>query len=383
MISPTNQISMEDQDSKHKVSLHRLLKPTLVFLSFAGCYRLRKDVTDDDGKQKDRNTSKWTILGIIYRILCFTLCVMHCVKGFAAAAKPEGANSKVNFQIIFLLWYIQSTFIFLIFLKTDSTRFGHLIKAMQFWDSKIVPDMEVLQIDFNKDKFRKWQKYYIITGVFMTLINIMSLGVMCSPLFSEYIRDQIVSPFQYSDALLVMVLILSIPVVFLWIIPVLSIMIISKLLTIAFEDYNSFLEKYLSKMTQSKSCKLYELRLLHLNLCKMVTDLDGDLGYYYASSFVFHVGMSCYILYQVIKIPMSAMNQCVFLLWLVSDLGFLSAISVAAACVNQAVSTSTLKFLNLGTPEKIAVINLNFKQRSQILGYFVKKMQRNCKQCRP
>ena len=33
----------------------------------------------------------------------------------------------------------------------------------------------------------------------------------------------------------------------------------------------------------------------------------------------------------------------------------------------------TLKFLNFRTPENYAVIYLKFKQRSQILGYFVKK----------
>ena len=36
---------------------------------------------------------------------------------------------------------------------------------------------------------------------------------------------------------------------------------------------------------------------------------------------------------------------------------------------------NTVKFLNFRTPENFAVINLKFKQRGQILGYFVKKTQ--------
>ena len=324
------------KDNTPKGSLHKLLKPILVFLSLAGCYGFSNN--DEHSSKIYRNASKWKILGLVYRFLCFLCCIMLCVKGFAAV---KTAETKVNFQILFLIWFFHCTVIFLIFLKADSTRFGHMQKAMQFWDLRIIPAMEYLQIDINDEKSRKWQKIYIIIGVALTFINIVSLGVICSPIFSDDNRDQYVAPFQYSAALLILVLVLSIPLTFLWIFPVLSVMAISKLLTTTFEGFNNFLEKYLTKTLQSKTCKLYQLRLLHLNLCKMVTDLDSDLGYYYASSFVFNVGISCYILYQVIKIPMSPINQCVFLVWLVSHLGFLSAMSVAAASVNQAVSINS------------------------------------------
>ena len=36
---------------------------------------------------------------------------------------------------------------------------------------------------------------------------------------------------------------------------------------------------------------------------------------------------------------------------------------------------NTVKFLNFRMPENIVVIYLKFKQRGQILGYFIKKMQ--------
>ena len=38
-------------------------------------------------------------------------------------------------------------------------------------------------------------------------------------------------------------------------------------------------------------------------------------------------------------------------------------------------SLRTVKFLNFQMQEKLAVINLKFKQRCQTLGYFTKKMQ--------
>ena len=329
-------VHSKENNGKPKGLLFKLLKPTLVFLTLSGCYRFRNNIGNNNSSETYRNTSKWKILGLIYRILCFLLCIIFCVKG-SAAIKIEKTKSLMNFQILFLLWYFQCTFIFLIFLKADS-RFGHLVKAMQFWDCKISPAMEHLQIDLNEEKVRKWQNIYIIIGVVITLVNIVCLGIICSPVFSDDNRDQYVAPFQYSAALLILVLVLAIPLTLLWVFPVFSVMTISTLLTTAFEAYNNFLEKYLSNTLQSKTCKLHQLRLLHLNLCKMVTHLDSDLGYYYASSFVFNVGISCYILYQVIKIPMSIMNQSVFLVWLASHLGFLSAMSVVAARVNQAVS---------------------------------------------
>ena len=39
------------------------------------------------------------------------------------------------------------------------------------------------------------------------------------------------------------------------------------------------------------------------------------------------------------------------------------------------LSTLTVKFLNFGTPEMFAVLHLKFKQRGQILRYFVKMVQ--------
>ena len=41
--------------------------------------------------------------------------------------------------------------------------------------------------------------------------------------------------------------------------------------------------------------------------------------------------------------------------------------------------TCTIKFLNFRMPEIVAVIYLKFKQRSQIFGYFIKKMQMELK----
>ena len=37
-------------------------------------------------------------------------------------------------------------------------------------------------------------------------------------------------------------------------------------------------------------------------------------------------------------------------------------------------TATTVKFLNFRTPENIAVLYLNFKQKGQTLGYFVEKM---------
>ena len=39
------------------------------------------------------------------------------------------------------------------------------------------------------------------------------------------------------------------------------------------------------------------------------------------------------------------------------------------------LNKTTVKFLNFGMPEIIAVIYLKFKQRDQTFGYFVKMMQ--------
>ena len=42
---------------------------------------------------------------------------------------------------------------------------------------------------------------------------------------------------------------------------------------------------------------------------------------------------------------------------------------------NISLESHTVKFLDFWMPENFAVIYLKFKQRSQILGYFIKKIQ--------
>ena len=323
------------QDNQPTTSLHELLRPILILLAISACY------TYDDNyiKCKDQSMSVRKIVGTVYRGLCLMICLLFCGLGVATLTMTDEARSL---HILKLLWHIQCLFVLIIFFKADSCKFGNFRQVIHFWDTKICPDMETLEIKFPADKVKVRQKIFIITAVALIILNVTASGLLGSSLFPGSFKGFYTAPFEYTIPLSIIFMVLSLPVSCLWIVPVFYVMTVSVLLSTSLEAYNNFLESFLSRTLTAKTCKLHKLRQLHLNLCKAVSDLDRDLCYYYANLFVFSIGLACYNLYQIIKFPNSMLSLFMFVFWMIASLGFLAIMAIYAACVNEAVSSLLL-----------------------------------------
>lgn len=105
------------------------------------------------------------------------------------------------------------------------------------------------------------------------------------------------------------------------------------LITVAFDVFNEYLENHVAQNTTGMTCQGQRIRLLHLNLSKMVSYLDNDFGYYLAAIFVFSIDLSCFILFMTLRSQVDTLTLAMFVCWWMSPLSLLRAVSISAAVV--------------------------------------------------
>ena len=81
------------------------------------------------------------------------------------------------------------------------------------------------------------------------------------------------------------------------------------------------------------------MRLLHLNLCKLVEELDNDFGWFFAADFVFVIFISLFILYQMIKTSLDTISLVLFGAWFLQNITIMVVTATFSAFTNVAVST--------------------------------------------
>ena len=115
-------------------------------------------------------------------------------------------------------------------------------------------------------------------------------------------------------------------------------MLISSILSTAFEVSNNFLARQMTEDVKRVSCMFPKVRMLHLNLSKIVSDLDKYFGYYFALMFVIGLGQSCLILYILLKYSLETFQMGIYAFWAVNIIGTNGTVAVVAALVNDTVS---------------------------------------------
>ena len=318
----------------HSVSIRQLLKPSLVSMAVSGCYTYDANLV-----KTGRTTSKGKcsrMFGIIYRLVVFIFVIGGCIKTAAAFSKLYSAFLQLN--VIRCGWYTQCLVVFLISLKSSTTKYGGQRKAFNFWDEKIRPELEELGLKIPEENIRKRQKIYVALAVVVYCFGIAISILVSTDTFTNGFGVFFVAPFEKSALLIILENVVFMILTAIWIFPMFYIIVVSTLLISTFEVFNKFLEKHIEQNSATMTCKFQKIRQLHLNLCKVVSYLDQDFRCYFAAIFLFSVGLSCFILYVILKSQDDIMELVMFLFWLTSIMTLLGAISVFAAFVNEEVS---------------------------------------------
>ena len=340
VISSTNEVedkpptAWDHHHDKNHVTLRQLLRPSLITMAICGCYSF--DADGRKGGQANSDGRLYRVFGTFYRIVCLLSVVAACVK--SVAAFPTVPDSFKQLNAINIIWLTQCLVIFLISFKATHAKYGSQKKAFDFWDEKIKPEMEELGIDFPQEKIKKRQQIYIFIATCGVLVNVGCLALFSADIFSRGLDVFYAAPFAPSVPVLVITNCLMVEITLLWIIPACYMIVISTLLTTMFEVFNEYLENHIKLNLTKMTCKCQRIRLLHLNLSKMVSYLDNDFGYYMAATFVFSIGLSCFILYMVLRSPMDTLTLVLFVFWILSPMCLLAAVSIHAAIVNDTVS---------------------------------------------
>ena len=314
--------------------LRKLLRPFFICLAISGCYTY--DIDYETNGVESAKGRKYRLIGLLYRIFCFLI-------GLGSLAKHAVAfftlpSTFVHFNFIVLTWTLVCVLFFAIAFKSGLSKYGHQRKAFTFWDETIRSDMEQLGINFPNEKIKKRQHLYLIICGSILVMNSCGIALLSADIFSDGLGEFFAAPFHSSPAVLTISISAMLLIAMMWLVPVFYVILVSTLLSATFGALNKFLEKHIANNVLKVTHTFKRIRHLHLNLSRMISELDKDFGYYFAVIFVLNVGTSCFILYQMLKTPLATIHLVMYMFWLSATTGSLVAIAVFAALVHESVS---------------------------------------------
>ena len=299
-------------------------------MKMCGCYSFEAGGSKDKRENSDGRFFKFlrnsTELFVCWWLLQHVLSLLQLF-----FTLPE---TFIQLNAINLVWLTQCLVIFLISLKASHAKYGSQSKAFNFWDDKIKPEMDALGIEFPEEKVKKRQKICIAIATCFVILNVGCLVMFSIDVFSRGLDIFYAAPFAPSIPVLIVANFLMIEITLLWVMPVFYIIVISSLLIATFETFNEYLENHITQNLTKMTCKCQRIRLLHLNLGKMVSHLDNDVGYYLPTTLVFSIGLSCFILFMVLGSQHDTLSLVMFIFWILSPMCLCAAVAIHAAMLN-------------------------------------------------
>ena len=317
------------------LTFRQILRPSLISMAVSGCYtydpyEIKTGRLSDKGKPH-------RVFGTIYRVAVFIFCLGAFAQ--ACAAFSTISSNFIPLGIVRVGWFTQCVVVLLLSFKFSHANFGGQRKAFDFWDTKILQEMKELGLTLPMEKIKRRQKWHLAICTSMIVCSIAGTMLMQTDMFSDGFGAFLTAPFlSTAVASKVMLAVTFLFISTVWIVPMFYIMSVSTLLTSILDAFNKFLEKHIEHNSLTMTCQFQRLRQFHVNLCKQVSLIDRDFGYYFAVLFVFSIGLACFILYVILRTAKEVIVFVMLFYYLFSILALLMAISVSAAFVNEAVS---------------------------------------------
>lgn len=324
----SNGEGMRSEESMDTPNLKQILKPMLYILAMAGNYSF-SDINSQSGSS--------ALLSKVYRFCILAVLVLSLMKLVAAIFYFPSSSMLFNFNLLGIGWTAFSLAISLVSLKSTSSKYGHYEKTFQFWNRKIVPEFQELNIKYPVAKMKRGVIYATAVTLCVSILNIV--GIILKVLFATGFNYLYTAPFESSPQTLSVALTFTFFVGFTYYTPIVFAIIFSILLQEAFKTFNDLVTEVCSQQDSTETKTFQKLRLLHLNLSKLLNELDQDMGWFYAVFMLFSVSLSVFTLYQIMKSSLTTFDLIVFLFWLFCVSTSLGVTSIYAALVHETVST--------------------------------------------
>ena len=320
----------DKENEKGHLALRNLLRPSLIAMAICGCHKYEMGFD----KARKVKLQTYRVFETGYRVIFFFVCVAALAKSCTAFA-----TNFVYINGLLTAWHLQNLIMFLVSFKSSRSKYGGQTKAFDFWDTKIREELAQLSVRIPEERFQRRQKVVLCLAALLCMFNIDGSILLIVDAFGTDFSLVISAPFSNTTLLKLISICILANQTLMWFLPLGYIILIATLLTMTLEELNNYLDNLITENCFNMACEFRRIRLLHLNLSKMISYLDKDFSYYFATLFVIGIGISCFNLYQIVRAPMDTMNLLMTLFWLLATLTILGIISVSAALLNEAVGT--------------------------------------------
>jgi len=317
-----NQDDKENNKENNKNCLKTLLKPILFCMALSGCYNFSDIYYPHQSENK--KVTKLYVFSITYRITILILVILiltkYIVTGFHL---PEYELMTISSTI----WASLIVVILLVNFKQTSRKYGHYEQAFKLWDEKIIPGGEELRMECPIYKIKHQIIIVSIVAMVFAVLNTVAVGIMMT------IKPGVfyVYPFEDTWWSRMLILFVSLLASLTWIVPQANAAVLCKSLSAVFISFNKFFNQTIMENNGTFPPNFKKMQILHLNLCKLVEELDSDFGLFFATDIGFSILLSLFVLYQMIKITMDTVSFVSFGFWFAAPVAIISIASFFSA----------------------------------------------------
>jgi len=326
-----------DNQENSKPSLKRAIKPILLCMALSGCYNF-SDINSVDNTGDKKLTLK-RVLSMVYRI--FVLVVTLLIFARFASVFYFLPLFKM-WAINVLMWTLYITACWIVCIKQTSRRYGHYEQVIRLWDEVVMPECKALGIDICEHVIRKRVLICSVVGLIIVVVSvILNVAHMRLTLSVFY-----VVPFEFTVEQQILTTIGYIVTNMVWIIPVCHVITLTRTLTFVLNAFNKHFAKQINDDKTSVPANFKRMRVLHLRICQLLEEMDGDLKWFFASNFLAHVAGAVFGMYLIVRTPLDTLGMAMLIFWLLAGLTNLVTGVSFAAFTHEAVSRDLVCLLH-------------------------------------
>ncbi|XP_052275676.1 uncharacterized protein LOC127874991 isoform X4 [Dreissena polymorpha] len=341
-------------DSAQTSKLKKLIRPLLIAMALCGCYNFSDIMYIVHGHSCNAKNA----LSSIYRFVYLVIILIMCIKYGVCLHYASSENKLLN--VLAFLWVLSLLSSFIVYLKTTSRQFGNLEKCFKTWEEDIVRESKELGLRCPISVIKSRMKWAVTVATVVIVTNVAGLTLQAE-MYPELASIHYF-PLQNSIGAKIGFSVLAVMASALWIIPQAYAMVLSRILTLLFEIFTEKLEQDICSDRCTVPNNFQKLRLLHLKLSKLVSDLDKDLSWFYAADIGFGTGLGVFSLYQIMKTTMDTFTLILFMFWFLASLAIICFASTFAAFTHEAAHGPLDCIYNINVQDisvaKLAQLNL-------------------------
>ena len=278
------------------------------------------------------------ILNTVYHLFVLGLLWLNVLKiclSFKLAFWTEFVPYLLNTRIVMVVWLAFcacNSSIFFYACRGDGANFLRCIKEIEFLRREMCDRVK------NAPSCYIRRKIVIFTSLswLFAFVNtaLLCFGALSSMDPTHSLYKVLTNPFPPLPGYLTLFLIIHFYDACASVFPITVIGVISVVTKSAFKTLNVWVEQ---EVGEGKREGLEDIRRVHARLCELVADTDKEYRIFIAAICVTYVSLNCFLLYQMILVPMDTFFLCINVMWITTNFGYIGVTLITSALLNKEV----------------------------------------------